>query len=309
MTINISIVIPLFNESEVISELNDRLSNVIIKSNYSFEVIFIDDGSTDDSLNQLRNLVKFNKNYKIISFTRNFGHQASLIAGIKYSCGEYIAIIDADLQDPPELIIDMYSIATTGIDIVYGVRKKRLGESFFKKLSAILFYRLLKKMCDIDIPLNTGDFRLISRRVGESLLDMKDYHLFVRGMVPWLGFKSTPFSYVRHERHAGSTKYPLNKMINFAVNAIFSFSSQPIKYTIKFGLIISLFGVFFGIFVIYTKLFTSNSVAGVTSIISLIIMFGGFQILLIGLLGQYISKIFEQVKGRPLYIINEKIGM
>ena len=233
----LSIVIPVFNEEESISETAQRLLTLSgrLSSEIVVELIFVDDGSKDRSLTLLRDVSERSTNVKVISFSRNFGHQIAVTAGIDFAKGDYVAVIDADLQDPPELIEDMYKLALTGFDVVYGKRRSRAGETAFKKITAAAFYRFLNHMCAIDIPSDTGDFRLMSRKVVDAFNQLRERHRFIRGMVPWLGYKTAPLLYDRAERFAGETKYPLKKMLAFATNAIISFSSKPLTMAINLG--------------------------------------------------------------------------
>lgn len=306
----LSIVVPVFNEEESITETVRRLLD--LRSNLDQEVdvefMFVDDGSKDKSLSLLYQEAKKNECVKIISFSRNFGHQIAITAGIDMAQGDFVAVIDADLQDPPELIADMYRVALTGVDVVYGKRRSRAGESLFKKFTAAVFYRLLNYMCETDIPTDTGDFRLMSRKVVDAFKLMHERHRFVRGMVPWLGFRSLALEYDRAERFAGETKYPLNKMMAFATNAILSFSSKPLTLAIRLGLFTILMGVVGGLYMLYLKLFTSIPIPGLTAILLSVVFFSGIQILLIGVIGEYIARIFDEIKGRPLYLISESIN-
>ena len=229
-------------------------------------------------------------------------------AGVDYACGDFIAIIDADLQDPPECIVPMLRLAQAGNHVVYGQRRSRRGETIFKKASAAVFYRVVRAMCDVDIPRDTGDFRVISNRVAEVLRLMPEKHRFVRGMVPWIGFQSASFQYDRDERYAGTTKYPLPKMIRFAGNAILSFSAKPLGLAIRIGLATIMVGFVGSCYMLYLKLFTAIPVPGVTAILLAIMVFGGAQLLLIGLVGAYVARIFEESKGRPLYVVAERLN-
>jgi len=307
----LSIVVPVFNEEESIVETVNRLISIqeIFIHEVKIEIIFVDDGSKDKSLILLNNFAEKNNSIKIISFSRNFGHQIAITAGIDISKGDFVAVIDADLQDPPDLIIDMYRIALLGADVVYGKRRTRKGESAFKKLTAVAFYRVLNYMCETDIPTDTGDFRLMSRRVVEAFKKMRERHRFVRGMVPWLGFKSVALEYDRAERFAGETKYPLKKMIEFAVNAILSFSSKPLSIAIRIGALTICLGIVGGIYMLYLKFFTTTPIPGLTAILLTIVIFSGVQILLIGVVGEYIARIFDEIKGRPLYVIAESTNI
>lgn len=307
----ISVVVPDFNEQESIAETIRRLLGLQAthQSDVDFEFVFVDDGSKDSSLAQLRAAADANPSIKVISLSRNFGHQIAITAGIDHAQGDFVSVIDADLQDPPELIYDMYQIARQGADVVYGQRRTRSGETAFKKATAAAFYRVLRYMCDIDIPADTGDFRLMSRRATDALKTMRERHRFVRGMVPWLGYKAVPLEYDRAERFAGETKFPLRKMMAFASNAILSFSSKPLTLAIRLGFITLLAGLLGGGYLVYLKLFTDKTVPGLTAVLLSIVLFSGIQIMLIGVVGEYIARIFDEVKGRPLYLVGEIINL
>lgn len=308
----LNVVIPVFNEEESLPETFSRLQSVrnsFLDDQIDVDFIFVDDGSKDSSLKILRKLSSLHTHVKILSFSRNFGHQIAITAGIDHAAGDYVAVIDADLQDPPELLRDMYHAVLQGYDVVYGKRKSRSGETWFKKASAVAFYRLLSYLCEIEIPADTGDFRLMSRRAVEALKLLRERHRFMRGMVPWVGFPSLAIEYHRSERFAGETKYPFKKMVAFAVNAILSFSKKPISIATRIGLLTILAGVIGAIYMVYLKLFTEIPVPGVTAILVTIVVFSGVQILLIGLIGEYIARIFEEVKARPLYILAEKCNL
>jgi dolichol-phosphate mannosyltransferase len=307
----ISIVVPVFNEEESILETVRRLLSLKenLQGEAAIELIFVDDGSRDRSLMLLREIAASTRCVKVISFSRNFGHQIAVTAGIDIAGGDYVAVIDADLQDPPELIRDMYKLALTGYDVVYGKRRSRAGETLFKRASAAAFYRLLSYMCEIPIPSDTGDFRIMSRRCVDAFVQLRERHRFVRGMVPWVGFKATPLEYDRSERYAGETKYPLRKMIAFATNAILSFSKKPLTVATRLGFLTVFIGVLMGAYMLYLKIFTSVPVPGLTAVLLAIVVFSGAQIFLIGIVGEYIARIFEEVKGRPLYVVAEKINL
>lgn len=308
--IKLSVVIPIYNESKIISELHQRLVTMIDLLEVELhvlineiEIIFVNDGSKDDSLSQLIALTKKNKHYKVVNFSRNFGHQKAVTAGINVSKGEHVVLIDADLQDPPEFIIDLYKKQLEGFDVVYAVRSKRKGESYFKMATAKLFYRLLFKMTDINIPLDTGDFRIMRRNVVDVLKQMPETHRFIRGMVSWVGFKQVGLEYERQERFAGETKYPIKKMIVFAIDALTSFSSAPLKLASYFGFFVSLIGLLGIVWVLYTKFFTDSNISGWSSLMVTVLFMGGVQLLTLGIIGQYIGRISEESKTRPLYII------
>jgi dolichol-phosphate mannosyltransferase len=307
----LSVIVPIFNEEESIAETVKRLQKLRndMAQKIDVELVFIDDGSRDNSLVYLRRIAEQCPYIKVISFSRNFGHQIAITAGIDWAAGDYVAVIDGDLQDPPELIADMYQMAMTGFDVVYGKRRSRAGESLFKKATAAAFYRFLNFMCEVDIPSDTGDFRLMSRRAVEAFKQLRESHRFIRGMVPWLGFKSAPIEYDRVERFAGKTKYPLPAMLKFAANAILSFSTKPLAIAIRLGLLSIFIGIVGGSYMLYLKLFTDIPVYGLTSILLAIVIFSGVQLFLIGVLGEFIARIFEEVKGRPLYFISETINL
>ncbi len=309
---DLSVVIPVFNEEKIIFELDNRLKNLFKLLNDNFrllpeniEVIFVNDGSNDNTLTFLLAAQKENNSYKILNFSRNFGHQIAITAGLEHALGNAVAIIDGDLQDPPEFIVDLYSKYLEGYDVVSCVRRLRSGESFFKIWTAKLFYRLINRLTKINIPLDTGDFRLMSSRVVYVLNNMKEKHRFVRGMVTWVGFKQIGLEYDRNERFAGNTKYPLKKMIKFAIDAITSFSSAPLRLVTYLGFTFAIFG-FFGIFLImYFKFFTNATISGWSSIMLVILIMGGINLITLGVMGEYIARISEESKNRPLYIIEK----
>lgn len=309
----ISVVIPIYNESEIIAELHRRLTKTSELFSGQFgirpgeiEYIFVNDGSADDSLAQLIVLVQSNPQYRVINLSRNFGHQKAVTAGLENAKGEHVVLIDADLQDPPEFILELYRKQQEGFDVVYAVRKKRSGESFLKTFTAKLFYRILFKVTDINIPLDTGDFRIMRRNVVDTLNSMPEAHRFIRGMVTWVGFKQVGLEYDRNERFAGQTKYPFRKMLKFAFDAITSFSTVPLKLMIYLGFFVSFIGLLGVLYIIYIKLFTTEAITGWSSIMITILLMGGIQLMTIGIMGEYIGRISEESKKRPLYII-EKI--
>jgi polyisoprenyl-phosphate glycosyltransferase len=302
----LDIVIPIYNEEACIPTLLKRLFLLKKKMHYvDMGFIFINDGSKDKSLKLLTAYASKYKFIKVINFSRNFGHQLAVTAGLDYADGKYVCIIDADLQDPPEVIDDMYKQAKKGTDIVYGQRITRKGETFFKKITATVFYRFINKMCDIDIPLDTGDFRLINRKVVMTLRSMRERHRFIRGMVPWVGFKSAPYKYHRDERLAGKTNYPLKKMIRLAKDAIFSFSDKPLKLATYFGFVVLSLGILGLFFLLYLRFFTSYYVSGLTAVIAILIVLSGVQITIMGVMGEYIGRIFDESKKRPLYVVED----
>lgn len=306
---SVDVVIPFYNEEECIPELFNRLQILYsqIESSYNTRFIFVNDGSSDQSLVHLLRLTQTYPQYVIIDLSRNFGHQKALTAGLDYAKADFVACIDADLQDPPELIADMLKVCESGYDVVYGQRKKREGETWFKLITAKWFYALFNRLCEVDIPRDTGDFRVISKKVLKCLQSMRERHRFIRGLVPWCGFKSTALPYHRDPRYSGETKYPFRKMVRFALDAIFSFSWTPLKIMRYLGLGVTVVGLLGGIWVLYLKLFSQTILPGITVILLSVIILGGVQILSLGVLGEYIGRIFEESKGRPLYIIDKVI--
>lgn len=302
----LDIVVPVYNEEECINQTIERLMAVreSLFTELDVNFIFVNDGSKDKSFDILKDHADKTPFIKVINFSRNFGHQFAVSAGLDFSSGDYVAIIDADLQDPPELIKDMYEKTKEGFEVVYGKRLKRKKESAFKKLTAFAFYRIFDSLCQIKIPTDTGDFRLVTRDVVEALKSMPEKHRFIRGMVPWVGFNSTPIYYDRDERFAGVTKYPLSKMLKLAFDGIFSFSTQPIKFINTIAttlLVLALISV-----VIWTTMPHKFLFLGIASIILFI---GALQTFSIAIIGEYVGRIFEEVKNRPNYIIKTKLNI
>jgi len=309
MTKDISIVVPIYFEEGNIFPLYERLYHVLsLDMGLDYEIIFVNDGSTDSSVENILKLQERDSNIRLIDFSRNFGHQIAVTAGIDHSSGNTVVIIDADLQDPPELIKKMYYLYQKGYDVVYARRRSRAGESLFKKFTARLFYRLLDRITDIDIPLDTGDFRLISRRVVEELKKMPEKSRFIRGLVTWVGFKQISVEYDRDQRYSGKTGYSLIKMINFSINGITSFSTFPLKLATIFGLLISILTFIYILGIIYLKFFTDQTIPGWSSIMVSNLFLGGIILLTLGILGEYTGRIYTELKKRPLYIIKTKYG-
>lgn len=308
----LSLIIPIFNEEEVIPELHRRLREVMADIETvvaSWEVVFVDDGSKDRSLSMLKEIAASEPRFKVLSFSRNFGHQLAITAGIDRAEGDAVVIIDADLQDPPEVIKEMIQRYRSGFDVVYGVRRSRAGETIFKRLTAAAFYRLLRIMLGgMAIPVDAGDFRLISRAVVLTLRSLKEKHRFVRGMVTWVGFKQSALLYDREARFAGETKYPLTKMMRFAVDAITSFSIVPLRFATWLGVLAGLGAAAVALFVVYEKLFLHNTVQGWTTIMLAVALSSSAQLIMIGVLGEYIGRIYEEIKRRPLYVTAELVN-
>ncbi|MDF2524105.1 MAG: hypothetical protein K0R31_1746 [Clostridiales bacterium] len=298
-----SIVVPVFNEEEGIIESYKRLKKVLDSLQESYELLFVNDGSRDKTAAIINELCEMDKKLKFINFSRNFGHQIAITAGMDFSEGDAIVVIDADLQDPPEVIPKMIEKWKEGYEVVYGKRLERQGETFFKKFTAKLFYRFLKNMTDVEIPVDTGDFRLIDRKVCDALKQVNERNRYVRGLISWLGFKQTGVEFSRDKRFAGETKYPLKKMFKFAFDAITSFSYKPLKLASYAGMILSLFSFAYLIVVIYLRLFTDITYPGWASTLAVNLFFNGIILIILGIIGEYVGRIYDEAKGRPLYII------
>ena len=307
----LSIVIPMYNEKDVAQECYNRITSVCKSiENYEYEIIFVDDGSTDETLNILENIASSDNNVKIISFSRNFGHQNAVTAGLKFVTGDAIVIIDSDMQDPPELIPEMLKLWEDGHEVIYGKRKNRKGESSFKLFSASMFYKTLNALADVEIPKNTGDFRLVDRKVVDVINSLPEHNKFLRGLFSWVGYDQYAFEYERKERFAGKTKYPLKKMLKLAADGIIGFSTKPLKLLGGLG-IFSIFVSF--VILIYSILsfaFEWNNITpGWTSIMVAITFFAGVQLLSIWMISEYIGRIYDETKERPQYIIDKTINI
>ncbi|MEZ4599304.1 MAG: glycosyltransferase family 2 protein [Syntrophotaleaceae bacterium] len=305
----LSIVVPLYNEEDVIHEIYSRLKTMLCQFHLNHEVILVNDGSKDGTLSLAKELCRKDEDVKLISFSRNFGHQIAITAGMDRACGDAVVVIDGDLQDPPEIIPEMVEKWQDGYQVVYGVRTRREGETRFKLLTAAIFYRLLRKLTSIDIPADSGDFRLLDRKVVEELKKMREKARFIRGMVSWIGFRQCKVEYVRQVRHAGETKYPLKKMIRFASDGILSFSQLPLKISSAFGFLSALVSfVFLGYGLMTRFFYPERVVPGWASIFVAVLFLGGIQLIAIGILGEYLGRIYEEMKGRPIYITDEEIN-
>lgn len=303
-----SVIVPLYNEEEVISESYKRLTNIMNFSGGDYELIFINDGSKDNSLNNLLKASAGDKKVKVIDFSRNFGHQNAISAGMDFAKGDAVIVIDADLQDPPEVILEMIKKWKQGFHVVYGKRTKRKGETFFKKITAKIFYRLLNKLTDIQIPADVGDFRLIDKKVCDEMKKISEKSRYIRGLIAWLGFKQTEVFYIREKRFAGKTKYPLRKMLAFASNGIISFSYKPLKLATFLGGFVSFGGFIYLFYVFYLKFFTSKTIQGWSSLIIVNLIFFGIILFIMGIMGEYIGRIYEETKNRPIYIVKDLYG-
>ncbi|WP_315761260.1 glycosyltransferase family 2 protein [Sphingomonas sp. Y38-1Y] len=305
----LSVVIPCYNEAACLEALHARVSAAARAAvGESHEIVLVNDGSRDESWAVMQRLAAADPRLVAVNLSRNHGHQLALTAGLDLCAGEQILIIDADLQDPPELLTDMRAqMAAEGADVVYAVRRKREGETFFKKLTAAAFYRFLDRVTDTPIPLDTGDFRLMSRRALDALLSLPEQARFIRGMVAWVGFRQVPFLYDRHERHAGETKYPLSKMLRFAFDAVTGFSTAPLRWASHIG--IALFFLSFLLFIyIAVGFLTGSAVQGWTSTMLITVFLGAVQMLVLGMIGEYLGRLYVEAKRRPLYLVADVAG-
>lgn len=304
-----SIIIPVFNEEKNIDVLYERLTKVLKPLKQEYELIFINDGSTDSTLIKLNNKHLKDNVLKIINFSRNFGHQMAVSAGLKYAKGTTVAIIDADLQDPPEILPQFFKKAEEGYDVVFAIRKKR-KESTMMKLAYATYYRFLKSIADIDIPLDSGDFCVMRRRVVDAINLLPERNRFIRGIRTWVGYKQVGFEYERDARLAGESKYNFKRLLKLAFDGIFSFSYVPFKFMFYLGLLALIFSILGGIWVIYMKFFTTNynQVPGFATTIMLLIFLGGLQLFCMGVMGEYIKRIYDEIKQRPPYIVESTIG-
>ena len=301
----ISIVVPLYNEEKNIRLMYDRLVSSILKITSNFEIIYVNDGSKDNSFLELLKLSNEDERVKYINFSRNFGHQIAVTAGLDYSKGAAVVIIDGDLQDPPEVIPEMYALYKEGFEVVYGQRLIRKGESFLKKITAKYFYRILKKITNINIPVDTGDFRLIDRKIVNDLKNMPEQNKFLRGQIAWLGYRQTSIFFERDERKFGETGYPFSKMLKFALDGITGFSDVPLQFVTKTGIFISFISFLVILYAIFSHFILERTITGWTSLIISSMFIGGVQLISVGIIGEYISRINKNVQNRPLYIVSE----
>jgi dolichol-phosphate mannosyltransferase len=308
LNVFVSVVVPMYNEEEVIEATYERLTAALAQTGESYEIVLVNDGSRDRTSEIVRKLCAKDPRVKMVEFSRNFGHQIAVTAGMDHSSGRVVVLIDADLQDPPELIPQMIAKWREGYDVVYGRRIARKGETWFKKATAALFYRLLRSMTSVDIPVDTGDFRLMDRKVCDALGGMRERSRFIRGMVSWAGFRQTSIDYVREERYAGETKYPLRKMIRLSVDAITSFSTRPLKIAGILGFLMSAAGFVYLLVALYLRLFTHRTQPGWTSMVVISLLFHGITLSLLGVLGEYIGRIYEEARRRPLYLVADKLN-
>jgi glycosyltransferase involved in cell wall biosynthesis len=304
----LSVVAPCFNEEGVLHELYRRISQVLDGAGESWELVLVNDGSRDRTPEIMRELRAQDERVKVVDFARNFGHQIAVTAGMDYAQGDAVVLIDADLQDPPELILEMLAKWREGYEVIYAIRAERKGETWFKEFTAKMFYRIIYKITDIDIPMDTGDFRLMDRKVVNALKTMHEKHRFMRGMSVWVGFRQTGVKYVRAERYAGETKYPLRKMLKFAMDGITSFSYFPLQLATYIGFIAALLAVLGIMVTIILRLSGSHAFFGQATTLVSVLFLGGVQLICLGILGEYLGRIYDEVKGRPLYIVREALG-
>ena len=300
-----SIIAPVFNEIDCLDELYRQIRRVMDSTGEAWELVLVDDGSRDGSTDKIRQLAVEDEHVRPVIFARNFGHQIAVTAGMDYSRGQAVVVVDADLQDPPEVILQLIERWREGYQVVYAVREEREGETWFKKVTASLFYRLIFRITDVKIPMDTGDFRLLDRQVVDVMGQMRERHRFLRGMSAWAGFRQIGVPYKRAARYAGVTKYPLRKMLALALNAITSFSYVPLQLATYLGFISAAISILSILVVIVMRLSGSHAFYGQATTLSAVLFLGGVQLISLGILGEYIGRIYDEVKGRPLYIISE----
>lgn len=304
----LSVVAPCFNEEGVLQELYRRISTVLDGAGESWELVLVNDGSRDRTAEIMRELHAANPRVKVVDFARNFGHQVAVTAGMDYARGDAVVLIDADLQDPPEVILDLLAKWREGYEVVYAVRAARKGETWFKEFTAKAFYRVICSITDINIPMDTGDFRLMDRKVVEALKSMREKHRFMRGMSVWVGFRQVGVNYVRAERYAGETKYPLKKMLKFAMDGITSFSYFPLQMATYVGFVSAALAILGIVVTIVLRLTGSHAFYGQATTLVAVLFLGGVQLIFLGIIGEYLGRIYDEVKGRPLYIVREALG-
>jgi glycosyltransferase involved in cell wall biosynthesis len=305
---SVSVVAPAYNEQEVLGEFHRRVSEVMRGIGCDYEIVLVNDGSRDHTLALMHALREHDPHVSVVDLSRNFGKEIALSAGLDHTKGEVVVVLDSDLQDPPELIPQMLDIWREGYDVVYGTRTVREGESWFKKATASYFYRLIKQVSRVDIPKDTGDFRLMSRRAVQALSKLREEHRFMKGLFAWIGYPSKAFLYRRDPRAAGETKWNYWKLWNFAIEGITSFTVAPLKVSTYLGLFVAVVSLVYAVFVIWKAMMYGDPVRGYPSLMAVILFLGGVQLVSVGLLGEYVGRIFNEVKRRPLYLVNRLIG-
>jgi glycosyltransferase involved in cell wall biosynthesis len=304
-----SLVLPIYNEEQTLPELLRRVGAVLGELDGPAEVILVDDGSSDRSYELMAAAREADPRFKLLRLSRNFGHQLAVTAGLDAAAGDAVIVMDADLQDPPEVALQMAARWREGYDVVYAVRQERLGETRFKRATATAFYRVFRRLSEVDVPLDVGDFRLVDRRALDAFREMRETNRYVRGMFSWIGFRQVGVPFRRDERFAGETKYPLVTMMKFAVDGIVSFSSAPLRFALKLGFVVSGFSFLLGVVFLVSKIAGLYSVPGLASVAVFVAFLGGIQLLLLGIMGEYIARIHDEVKARPLYLVNEAHGI
>lgn len=308
MTPEYSIVVPIFNEEETLEELFKRLSELMDRLDGATEIILVDDGSRDGSYDLMIDIGSRDPRFRIVELSRNFGHQIAITAGLDYAAGNAVIVMDADLQDPPEVVLEMARRWREGNEVVYAVRQERRGESRFKTMSASFFYRSIARLTDVHAPAEVGDFRLVDRKALDAFRAMRENNRYVRGMFSWIGFQQTGVPYTREERYAGKTKYPLRKMLNFAVDAIVSFSNFPLRIALTLGFLLAGLSFAGGTLALVAKLTGSFTVPGWASLVVAVSFLGGIQLMILGMMGEYVARIYDEVKNRPLYFVRNAHG-
>lgn len=305
----ISIIVPCLDEEAVLAEVISRLDLLANgQPDFDFEFLFVDDGSRDGTADLLRAAALRDSRVRFLRFARNFGQQIAISAGIELARGDAVVLMDADLQDPPEVVARMVTLWREGFDVVYGTRASRRADGLLKRATARMFYSTINRLSEVSIPSDTGDFRLMSRQVVDVLRQMPERHRFIRGMVSWVGFRQTSVPYDRPERYAGTTKYPLRKMFRYAADGILSFSIKPLQLSIALGLVAAALALIGMAYALFMRIFTNTWVEGWTALMMAVLFMGGVQLLCLGILGEYVGRIYSEVKRRPLYVIAEKVG-
>ncbi len=307
-----SLVIPVYNEAaglDALSEEVARLADHVAADGSELEVIFVNDGSRDGSEQALDGLAARDQRFKVLHFSRNFGHQMAITAGIEWASGATVSVMDADLQDPPAVILDFLAKWREGFEVVYGVREARVGETWFKLFTAKIFYRIIRRLTNVEIPVDAGDFRLMDRRAVDALLSMKERHRFIRGMVSWVGFRQAPVLYQRESRRFGTTHYPFRKMLRFAFDGITSFSAVPLQLATWLGLLSASLALAASVWAVWGHFIANITIPGWTSLTLIVLFLGGVQMLALGIIGEYLGRIYDEVKGRPLYLVRRSVGI